>query len=317
MNIELSVKEENGVVKIKITSADMPVVMETVTGKRSAGTAVPATSVQKEAATSETEANTLEAGRNTVSALTEKITSLNREYERIRKAVYRAKKKLADTVVPRVPESYPAPVPNVPEAVPGDNVGQGTENTAYRNTCNTKTITKTNSVNSSDIPLSQCNQFLPLATLPEAYRNVVDAWNHLPLRSKLKGLYPDVAVKLRTTLEKYGEASLRKAIRMVADSPFLLGKSSHSSGWVICFSWLLKPGNLQKVLDNKYRNREQDWEQNYYGASFPDYSPWTDAETCYLDPCIMTEGLTTLNEHTQSCLEQAARTLGLKKEAVA
>ena len=322
MNIELSVKEENGIVKIKITSADMPVVMETVTGQRSADTAVPATPVQKDATTSETEAGTSEAGRKTVSALSEKITLLNREYERIRKAVYRAKKKLADTVVPRVPESYPAPVPCVPEAVPGDNVGQGTENTAYRNTCNTKTISKTKSMTSSDNNLSdnnlsQSNRFLPLTTLPEAYRNVVDAWNHLPLRSKLKGLYPDVAVKLRTTLEKYGEASLRKAIRMVADSPFLLGKSNHSSGWVICFSWLLKPGNLQKVLDNKYRNREQDWEQNYYGASFPDYSPWTDAETCYLDPCIMTEGLTTLNEHTQSCLEQAARTLGLKKEAVA
>ena len=42
MNIELSVKEENGIVKIKITSADMPVVMETVTGKNSAGAAVPA-----------------------------------------------------------------------------------------------------------------------------------------------------------------------------------------------------------------------------------------------------------------------------------
>ena len=317
MNIELSVKEENGIVKIKITSADMPVVMETVTGKRSADTAVPATPVQKDATTSETEAGTSEAGRKTVSALSEKITLLNREYERVRKAVYRAKKKLADTIVPRVPETYPAPVPCVPEAVPGDNVGQGTENTAYRNTCNTKTISKTNSVTSSDNNLSQCKQFLPLATLPEAYRNVVDAWNQLPLTKKLKGLYPDVAVKLRTTLEKYGEASLRKAIRMVADSPFLLGKSSHSSGWVICFSWLLKPGNLQKVLDNKYRNREPDREQNYYGASSPDYTPWTGAETCYLDPGIMTEGLTKLNEHARSCLEQAAKLLGLKKENAA
>ena len=160
-------------------------------------------------------------------------------------------------------------------------------------------------------------RFLPLAALPEAYRNVVDAWNHLPLPQKLKGLYPDVAEKLHATLAEYGEASLHKAIRMVADSPFLLGKSSCSSGWVIYFSWLLKPGNLQKVLDNKYRNREADWEQHYYGASSPDYTPWADTDSCYLDPCRMTEGLTTLSEHTRSCLEQAARTLGLKKEAVA
>ena len=31
----------------------------------------------------------------------------------------------------------------------------------------------------------------------------------------------------------------------------------------------------------------------------------------------MTEGLTTLNEHTRSCLEQAAKLLGLKKENAA
>ena len=40
MNIELSVKEENGVVKIKITSPDQPVVIETEIDTNTAGTPV-------------------------------------------------------------------------------------------------------------------------------------------------------------------------------------------------------------------------------------------------------------------------------------
>ena len=167
------------------------------------------------------------------------------------------------------------------------------------------------------VPEKNPHRFIPLANLPEVYQNLLQAWNQLPLRSKLKGLYPDMAEKLHSLLQEFGEATLHKAIRMVADSPFLLGKSSNSSGWVIYFGWLLKPGNLQKILDNKYRNREQEWGQNYYGATCPEYTPWTVTESCYLDPGFMTEGLTTLNEHTRSCLEQAAKLLGLKKENAA
>lgn len=306
MNIELSVKEENGVVKITITSADKPVVMET--------------------------------GRNTVSALSEKITSLNREYERIRKAVYRAKKKLAELVVPQVPVACPRTVPN---SVPGDKMGQGTEGIAYNTTCNTNTKLKTISTMSdrtmshttpattntrSPEPMNNClpfvpeetRRFIPLANLPEVYQNLLQAWNDLPLPEKLKGLYPDVAQKLHNLLKEFGEAAVKKAIHMVTDSPFLLGKITNTRGWKhIYFGWLLKPGNLQKILDNKYRNREQEWGQNYYGAACPEYTPWTDTESCYLDPGFMTEGLTPLNEHTRNCLEQAAKLLGLKKEDAA
>ena len=351
MSIELSFKEENGIVKITITTPDKPVMTETPADPEAPITVIavqqekvcPATqdgtvTVKDAEETAKEAEETLNKAEETLKAeietLSAKLASMYREYERVRKAVYRTKKKLEELVVPIVPK-----------ADPGDNAGQAV--TAYSNTNNTTTtttnnnhitdhvvdhipdhvvdrVTKSTMGNATEqagtclpfVPEGTC-RFIPLADLPEAYRNVVDAWNQLPLTKKLKGLYPDVAEKLHTTLEKYGEASLRKAIRMVAESPFLLGKSSHSSGWVIYFGWLLKPGNLQKVLDNKYRNREPDREQNYYGASSPDYTPWTGAETCYLDPGIMTEGLTKLNEHARSCLEQAARTLGLKKEAVA
>jgi len=268
VNIELSVKEENGVVKIKITSPNKPVVIETETDKS-----------------------------NTVSALSEKVTSLNREYERIRKAVYRAKKKLAELVVPN--------------GVPGDTWGQGQAVTSYYGTTNnTNTVTHNHVFdNDSDngidptmsdpvtshkeaettntlspepvgnclpfVPEEASRKFIPLANLPEMYRNIVTAWNDLPLPEKLKGLYPDVAQKLHHLLKEFGEATLHKAIRMVADSPFLLGKSSNSSGWIIYFGWLLKPGNLKKVLENKYRDRSREWKQGNECVTYPEYIPWS------------------------------------------
>ena len=233
MNIELSVKEENGVVTVKILSPDKPVVIETEADKR-----------------------------NTVSALSDKITSLNREYERLRKAVYRAKKKLAELVVPNT--------------VPGDTWGQGQTVTSYNGTTTNNTHNHVFDKDTDNVidhtmsdhvmshkeadttstlspePIGNClpfvleetsRKFIPLTNLPEMFRNIVTTWNDLPLPEKLKGLYPDVAQKLYHLLKEFGEAAVQKAIRMVADSPFLLGKSSNSSGWVIYFGWLLKPGN--------------------------------------------------------------------------
>ncbi len=382
MNIELSVKEENGVVKIKIMIPDKPVVIETVTDTKTAGTLVTVATEQNESVSPATEAATTdETLKAETTALSAKLAAMTREYERVKKAAYRAGIRLKENLkalgqtaamsasgspglalagatcaVPRVPEACPegmATVPKgdfavlgtcpqtVPNTVPGDTWGQWAEDTTYTNTYNINTQSKTTSTMSDPVmthkeaettntvspePVGNClpfvleknpHRFIPLANLPAVYQNLLQAWNQLPLRSKLKGLYPDVAQKLHHLLKEFGEAALHKAIRMVADSPFLLGKSSNSSGWVIYFGWLLKPGNLQKILDNKYRNREQEWGQNYYGATCPEYTPWTDTESCYLDPGFMTEGLTTLNEHTRSCLEQAAKLLGLKKENAA
>ena len=356
MNLEIAIRETDNVVKLKITSPDKPLVIELTTNDL--GTPVTVATEQNESVSPDTEAATTgETLKEETSVLSAKLAAMTREYERVKKAAYRAGKRLEQNLKalgqtaamsaagspglaladvpytgPRVPEACPQSALNVPKGVPGDTWGQGTEDTTYTNTYNINTKSKTTSTMSDPVmshkesettnplspePTGNClpfvpeknpHRFIPLTNLPVVYQNLLQAWNQLPLRSKLKGLYPDMAEKLHSLLQEFGEATLHKAIRMVADSPFLLGKSSNSSGWVIYFGWLLKPG---------YRNREQEWGQNYYGATCPEYTPWTDTESCYLDPGFMTEGLTTLNEHTRSCLEQAAKLLGLKKENAA
>ena len=405
MNIEFSVKEENGVVKIKIILPDKPVVIETDASTNATDTPVTEVTVQKETAPSTKEsANPDIAADAETTALAAKLAAMNREYERVKKAAYRAGKRLEKNLkalgqtmnvsatgspglalagvpcsVPRVPEACPQTVLNVPNTVPGDTWGQGTAVTAYSNTCNTNTKSKTISTMSDQVmsheastainalspkptgnrlpfvPEDTPRRFIPLASLPEVYQNLLQAWNQLPLPKKLKGLYPDMMEKLHTLLQEFGEATLHKAIRMVADSPFLLGKSSNSSGWVIYFGWLLKPGNLKKILENKYRDKSREWKQGNEYVTYPEYIPWstvknevnrttvtanayaespaatadygdslpdecsTDnaAQGYYLDPEYMLQGLDPLTEQARSNLAWAAALLGLTKAPAA
>ena len=313
MNIELSVKEENGVVKIKITSPNKPVVIETATDTNTAGAPVTVASEQNKSDSPVTETATAdETLKEETNALSAKLAAMNREYERVKKAAYRAGIRLKENLkalgqtaamsaggspglapagvpcaVPRVPEVCPQTVLNVPNTVPGDTWGQGQAVTSYNSTTNTLTHNHVLDNDSDNVfdqtmsdhvmshknaetkntlspePMGNClpfvpeenpHRFIPLDNLPEVYQNLLQAWNDLPLPEKLKGLYPDVAQKLYHLLKEFGEAAVQKAIRMVADSPFLLGKVTNTRGWKhICFGWLLKPGNLKKILENKQR----------------------------------------------------------------
>ena len=106
----------------------------------------------------------------------------------------------------------------------------------------------TNSARESD-------RLIPTSKLPEAYRNVVTAWNRLPLEKKLKGLYPLLIRQLGNLFKQYGEETIHKAIDRVAESPFLLGQSKNSTGWVISLGWMLESEHLEKILKGQYTDR--------------------------------------------------------------
>ena len=343
MNLEIAIKEKDNVVKLKITSPDKPLVIELTTNDL--GTPATVATEQNESVSPATEAATTdETLKAETTALSAKLAAMTREYERVKKAAYRAGIRLKENLkalgqtatmsaagspglalagvpcaVPRVPEACPqgmATVPKgdfavlgtCPQTVPGDTWGQGQAVTSYNSTTNTitynhvldndtdnvidhtmsdhvmshKETATTNTL--SPEPVGNClpfvpeenpHRFIPLANLPVVYQNLLQTWNQLPLRSKLKGLYPDMAEKLHSLLQEFGEATLHKAMRMVADSPFLLGKSSNSSGWVIYFGWLLKPGNLKKILENKYRDKSREWKQGNECVTYPEYIPWS------------------------------------------
>ena len=344
MNLEIAIREENGTVILKVTSPDKPVVIETAVAEQNKNVS-PVTEAIKPDETLKAEAD----------ALSEKITALKQEYERLRKAAYRAGKRLEENLKglgQGVTAVVPSPVPRVPEAcpqtVPGDNAGQVNINNTYSINCNTKTVTNSVSTKTDHVTnqtpegTNNCppfvpedaHTFIPLAKLPVVYQKVLTAWNSLPLPEKLSGLYTDVAQKLHNLLKEYGEAAVQKAIRMVADSPFLLGKISNTRGWQhIYFGWLLNPANLKKILENKYRDRSQ----RYECATYPEYIPWnavknavnsttvtanayTESNTalpCYLDPSYMMQDLDPLTDHARSCLAHEAALLGLTKTSAA
>ena len=251
MNLEIAIKEKDNVVKLKITSPDKPVVIELKTNDL--GTPVTVATEQNESVSPATEAATTdETLKAETTALSAKLAAMTREYERVKKAAYRAGKRLEQNLKalgqtaamsaagspglaladvpytgPRVPEACPqgiATVPKgdfavpgtcpqtVPNTVPGDTRGQWAEDTTYTNTYNINTKSKTTSTMSDQVmshkeaettntlspePTGNClpfvpeenpHRFIPLANLPAVYQNLLQAWNQLPLRSKLKGL---------------------------------------------------------------------------------------------------------------------------------
>ena len=105
-------------------------------------------------------------------------------------------------------------------------------------------------------PFKAKNRLIPLTELPEPARNILKAWNKLPLDNKFEGLYPTLLKQMQAMLERYGEETLLKAVANVADSSFLLGSSRNSRGWSISLGWMLKPDHLENILQGKYLDKK-------------------------------------------------------------
>ena len=103
-------------------------------------------------------------------------------------------------------------------------------------------------------PKKKTQVLIPTAELPDVYRNIVSAWNRLPLPKKFSGLYPSLVKRLRFLLENYGEEQVHKAIASISDSPFLLGKSKNNRGWVVSLNWMLDPEHFEKILGGEYHD---------------------------------------------------------------
>ena len=105
-------------------------------------------------------------------------------------------------------------------------------------------------------PYKTKNRLIPLAELPEPARNILKAWNDLPLENKFEGVYPTLLKQMQAMLERYGEETLLKAVANVAESSFLLGSSRNSRGWSISLGWMLKPDHLENILQGKYQDKK-------------------------------------------------------------
>lgn len=87
----------------------------------------------------------------------------------------------------------------------------------------------------------------------------VEAWNRL----QDVGISPVTMIKsgsdrykcLQARIREYGLDSVVAAFDRVRRSSFLRGGGK--SGWVITFSWAVKPSNFQKLLDGEYDDREK------------------------------------------------------------
>lgn len=158
----------------------------------------------------------------------------------------KTKTNIADAMPTSAREGIAASVTEMEKCNDGNVMAAATQKSETGNENNTAEASR---------PQQKNAELIPTEKLPEAYRKVVLAWNQLPLEIKLSGLYPRLVKRLRNLFENYGEDQIHKAIESIANSPFLLGKSKNNRGWVVNFSWLTDPENLEKILEGQYLDK--------------------------------------------------------------
>lgn len=194
-------------------------------------------------------------------ALTEDALAKKREQARIRKARSRARQKLAQE---QQKKSNVTPITNRDERDKCDTERDKRDNNnIYIRDIEDKEDKKDDKdifsfsedeTKKLDILLSYDRRTLiPLAKLPSPFRDIAEAWNGLPLK-RLEGLYPAMLSKLQGLLHKYSPEQLKEAIRKIGESPFLLGQSENSTGFVISFKWFLSIPHLEKILSGSYKS---------------------------------------------------------------
>ena len=222
--------------------------------------------------------------------LTEEALARKREQDRIRKAKSRARQKQeAQTGKPVPPVTKRDMCDRECDTEDKDcdtcDCGHTVTITSNKNSIDIKDIEKNKDdkdifsfsgkeKTETDILLSyDRHSLIPLQELPSPFREIVEVWNRLPLK-KLEGLYPALLFKLQGLLYKFRPETLVKAIHAIGESPFLLGRSENSTGFVISFKWFLSIPHLENILAGKYksfpRNRSLRYPERPARNRYPD-----------------------------------------------
>ena len=106
-------------------------------------------------------------------------------------------------------------------------------------------------------------------TIIENFDKFVDAWNKLGL-SKVQKLTDTRKRALRNRIKDFGEDGVLKAINLVKQSDFLMGRKKD---WRATFDWLMEPRNMTKVIEGQYQD---------YGSGINNF-PQTDMTDDLLD----------------------------------
>jgi len=98
------------------------------------------------------------------------------------------------------------------------------------------------------------------ANIRVPYSDILDAYHRrLPTLPKVRVLSPGLRQHIRARWREDAERQKQDWWEMyfahVGTCPFLLGENRR--GWRASFSWLMKPENLAKVINDEYRDKKK------------------------------------------------------------
>ena len=130
------------------------------------------------------------------------------------------------------------------------------------------------------------------------YKDIVNEWNTLSSLGvpAIRSINPGTkrAKLIRTRIKQNGKESFFELVEQIRQSDFLQGRTEKP--FLVDFDWAILPTNYQKILEGKYRNREQKPPEDLNITVFPKVSRngfntymqqpatnWDDFESKYLD----------------------------------
>lgn len=138
----------------------------------------------------------------------------------------------------------------------------GTEKPSTENACTGNKGANSNSLNintsttNGDESGEDKNPPKPPKEEKQDYQSIVDEWNKTDfknIKAIAKGSPREKLLIAR--IKDYGVDAIIEAIVIANQSDFLKGRND--KGWVMDFTWFIKPVNFLKVYENNYANRVQ------------------------------------------------------------
>lgn len=127
------------------------------------------------------------------------------------------------------------------ESAQNASVQNDGSNSNSLNNINTTTDNEGNSDQSRNNPINQ-------------YQEIIDKWNSSGL-SPIKVISNQREKLLKARIKEFSLEQVLDAIDVASQSDFLKGRND--KGWVMDFTWFVKPNNFIKVYEGQYANRPQ------------------------------------------------------------
>lgn len=132
---------------------------------------------------------------------------------------------------------------------------------------NQTSLSDSNESDAEFVEVEEVEDFRPNSREKNNYTAIVQMYNEICVSlPRIIKTSKQRKKAINARLKSYTIEEIKRCFELAEASDFL--KGSNNSNWSADFDWLMKDGNIAKVLDGKYQNKTQNYGRNYENIRF-------------------------------------------------